>query len=46
VIWDRISLCGLLDFYGTARGRWRMRAVPEAAFLPGFAPPAYGTATG
>lgn len=46
VIWDRISLCALLDFYGTARGRWRMRAVPEAAFLPGFAPASYGTATG
>lgn len=46
VIWDRISLCALLDFYGIAEGRWRMRAVPEAAYLPGFAPPAYGTATG
>ncbi len=46
VIWDRIHLPDLLDFYGTARGRWRMRAAPEAAFLPGFAPVSYGTATG
>ena len=46
VIWDRLSLYALLSFYGTARGRWRMRAAPEAAFLPGFAPPGYGTATG
>ena len=42
----RIHLPDLLDFYGTARGRWRMRAAPEAAFLPGFAPVSYGTATG
>lgn len=45
VIWDRLCLPDLLDFYGTARGRWRMRATPEAAFLPGFAPVSYGTAT-
>ena len=38
VVWDRIDLFGLLGFYGTAGGRWRMRAVPEAAYLPGLSP--------
>lgn len=36
-LWDRISLTGLLNIYGTAGGRWRMRAAPETAYLPGFA---------
>ena len=38
VIWDRFDLIALLLFYGTAGGRWRMRATPETAYLPGFAP--------
>lgn len=46
VIWDRLSLTELLAFYGTASGPWRMRATPETAYLPGFSPPCYGTATG
>jgi hypothetical protein len=45
VIWDRICVTKLLDYYGTARGRWRMRATPETAYLPGLAPPCYGTAS-
>ena len=36
VLWDRFCLHELLAFYGTAGGRWRMRARPEQAFLPGF----------
>jgi hypothetical protein len=49
VIWDRIDLMALLRFYGTARtasGVFRMRAAPEAAYLPGLEPVTYGTATG
>jgi len=42
VLWDRFDLPGLLDFYGTARAHWRMRAQPEQGFLPGFAPVAMG----
>ena len=38
VVWDRFDLAGLLDFYGTAGGAWRMRAQPEQEYLPGFAP--------
>lgn len=39
VIRNRINLPGLLKIYGTADGPlWRMRAQPEQAFLPGFAP--------
>ena len=38
VIWDRIDLFDLLRIYGTANGRWRMRAAPEAAYLPGLSP--------
>ncbi|MDP9170240.1 MAG: IS4 family transposase [Acidobacteriota bacterium] len=37
VLWDRFHLQELLTFYGTAGERWRMRARPEQAFLPGFA---------
>jgi len=40
--WDRIDLPDLLDFYGTARARWRMRAQPEQSYLPGLAPFAMG----
>jgi hypothetical protein len=42
VVWDRFDLGNLLDFYGTAGGRWRMRAQPEQGYLPGFAPVAVG----
>jgi hypothetical protein len=45
VIWERICVIKLLDYYGTARGRWRMRATPETAYLPGLAPPCYGIAS-
>lgn len=38
VVWDRFDLSVLLTFYGTAGGRWRMRAQPEQGYLPGFAP--------
>jgi hypothetical protein len=37
ILWDRFHLQDLLDFYGTAGARWRMRARPEQAFLPGLA---------
>jgi hypothetical protein len=46
VTWDRFDLPDLLAFYGTAGGRWRMRAAPEEAFLPGFEPTHHGTAAG
>jgi hypothetical protein len=37
VVWDRIHLLDLLKIYGTAGApRWRMRAQPAQAFLPGF----------
>ncbi len=42
VLWDRFDLAGLLQFYGTAGGRWRLRAQPEEGFLPGLAPYAMG----
>ena len=42
VVWDRFHLPDLLAFYGTARTRWRMRAQPDQAFLPGFASQAVG----
>src|SRR5690606_20775853 len=38
--WDRIDLADLLAFYGTAGGRWRMRAQPEQGYLPGLSPAA------
>jgi hypothetical protein len=38
VVRDRCDLFGLLRFYGTAGSRWRMRATPETAYLPGFSP--------
>ena len=31
VLWDRFKLSEMLAFYGTASGRWRMRATPESA---------------
>ena len=42
VVWDRIHLPDLLEIYGTAAPRWRMRAQPEYGFLPGFAPGSVG----
>ena len=45
VVWDRLHLPALLEFNGTARERWRMRARPEGAFLPGIAPTAMGQHT-
>lgn len=43
VVWDRIHLLDLLEIHGTAGApRWRMRAQPEQAFLPGFAPTSVG----
>jgi len=44
VIWQRIELEDLLRGYGTAGGSYRCRACPENAYLPGLAPPGYGTA--
>ncbi len=37
VTWDRFDLGELLNFYGTAGGRCRMRSEPQAAYLPGIA---------
>jgi hypothetical protein len=42
VLWDRFHLHGLLAYYGTAGERWRMRAQPDQAFLPGLAPDPMG----
>jgi len=36
VLWDRFDLRDLLDFYGTAGGRFRMRATPQQAYFSGF----------
>jgi hypothetical protein len=38
VVWDQFYLLALLEFYGTAGRRWRMRAEPHQAYLPGLAP--------
>jgi len=38
VVWDRIDLTALLRSYGTAGGCYRMRAVCETSYLPGFTP--------
>ncbi|MBP7142711.1 MAG: hypothetical protein KBA71_12440 [Opitutaceae bacterium] len=42
VVWDHFDLSTLLTFYGTAGGRWRMRAQPEQGYLPGLAPLSMG----
>jgi hypothetical protein len=42
VLWDRVHLPALLDFYGTAGEPWRMRACPEQLFLPGLSPEPVG----
>ena len=34
--WRRLELMSLLEHYGTARARWRMRSQPEQAYLPGW----------
>lgn len=44
VIWDRLDLLALLKSYGTAGGKYRYRARPEALYLPGLEPAAHGTA--
>jgi len=44
ILWDRFDLREMIDFYGTAHGRWRMRSTPEWAYLPGLEPKFYGTA--
>jgi len=36
VIWDRYDLFNLLQFYGTARAPFRLRAPPQQPYLPGF----------
>jgi hypothetical protein len=46
LLWDKVSIEKLLEHYGTASGRWRMRATPETMYLPGLAPPSYGIACG
>lgn len=38
ILWDRFDLIELLQHYGTAGSKWRMRSQPEALYLPGFAP--------
>ena len=43
-VWDKFELLDLLQFYGTAGGKWRMRTEPQTLYLPGFKPPSYGTA--
>jgi hypothetical protein len=35
-LWQKLLLDSLLRCYGTARGRWRMLARPDQAYLPGF----------
>ena len=35
VVWDRLHLPALLQIYGTAGERWRMRAQPEYRLLRG-----------
>jgi len=36
VLWDRFDLRDLLDFYGTAGGRFRIRKIPQQAYFYGF----------
>ena len=38
VMWSCLDLFSLIEFYGTAGVRLRMRAAPEQAYLPGFSP--------
>ena len=36
VLWDKWDLRGLLDCYGTAKGKFRNLAQPDQAYFPGF----------
>jgi hypothetical protein len=36
VLWAKLDLRGLLDCYGTAKGRFRNLARPDQAYFPGF----------
>lgn len=38
VMWSCLDLFSLVEFYGTAGVRIRMRAAPEQAYLPGLSP--------
>jgi len=42
VVWDRFDLTALLQFYGTAKARWRICPQALEGYLPGFAPIAVG----
>ena len=44
ILWHNFNAIDHLKSYGTASPPPRMRAAPEQAYLPGFAPPTYGTA--
>lgn len=35
-MWKSLDVISLLKVYGTAGSRWRMRAAPDQAYLPGF----------
>ena len=36
VLWSKLDLPGLLDCYGTAKGKFRNLARPDQAYFPGF----------
>lgn len=36
VMWERNDLYSLFEFYGTAKGKCKMQASPQTAYLPGF----------
>ena len=36
VLWAKLDLSGLLDCYGTAKGKFRNLARPDQAYFPGF----------
>ena len=36
VLWSKLDLDGLLDCYGTAKGKFRNLARPDQAYFPGF----------
>lgn len=44
IVWDRFDLSDILNFYGTAGGRWRMSSQPQTAYLPNIAWQNYGIA--
>jgi len=41
-LWLKLDVLSLLKSYGIARGRWRLLAQPQQAYLPGFQPKAVG----